>query len=243
MAGWLCLLLVIIPPAAAAGLLPACPSDAVRGRTRFTDPNCAWNTPQLPPQPSSLQLLGTLSGGVFPAITVGASNSSAAAEQAVPGVFFLACAVWHLCCSFSRVFSFGICIQLHSLAGTCSCVQMDGAACCAASTLPSAGFTLTIKRLLLRDVTLAAATDTSTPTFAPLGLFSGVPEELSMMDVRLAVNSKDFQDYLAFFSKHLRAIRTKDDGGVGMHTVSSCVKCMCAVDLFAACQFLHFEGS
>lgn len=113
----------------------------------------------------------------------------------------------------------------------------------AASTLPSAGFTLTIKRLLLRNVTLAAATDTSTPTFAPLGLFSGVPEELSMMDVRLAVNSKDFQDYLAFFSKHLRAIRTKDDGGVGMHTVSSCLSCMGAVGNAAYVMFSLFELS
>lgn len=76
-----------------------------------------------------------------------------------------------------------------------------------------------MKRLLLLNVTLAPPTQASGPKLLPLGMFSPAPTNLSMMDVRMAVNSTVFQQYLTFFSKHLRDVRTKDDGGIGMHTV------------------------
>jgi hypothetical protein len=43
-----------------------------------------------------------------------------------------------------------------------------------------------------------------------------------MMDMRLTVDPAVFQQYLEFFSSHLRAVKTRDDGGVGMHTVRCC---------------------
>lgn len=73
--------------------------------------------------------------------------------------------------------------------------------------------------LLLHNVSLSSPADVSTPKLLPLGLFSTAPANLSMMDVRMLVGPADFQHYLAFFSQHLRAVRTKDDGSVGMHTV------------------------
>lgn len=76
-----------------------------------------------------------------------------------------------------------------------------------------------MKRLFLLNVTLSAPSQGPGPKLLPLGLFSTAPTNLSMMDVRLAVGPAAFQQYLAFFSKYLRAVRTKDDGGVGMHTV------------------------
>jgi hypothetical protein len=94
-------------------------------------------------------------------------------------------------------------------------MHADGAVCC------SAGFELSLKRLLFLDVTLASPNDTAFPKLLPMGLFSTAPSRLSMMDVRLAVAPATFQQYLSFFSAHILAVRRKDDGGVGMHTVSS----------------------
>lgn len=53
----------------------------------------------------------------------------------------------------------------------------------------------------------------------PLGLFSTPVANLSMMDARFSVSPEVFQQCLAFFSRFLLTVRTKTDGGVGMHTV------------------------
>lgn len=93
-----------------------------------------------------------------------------------------------------------------------------------------AGYTLSLKRLTLFNTTFAAGSGSNSnssnesgssamPKLLPLGLVSMPPTKLFMMDVRMAVDSGEFQRCLAFFSGHLRTIRTADDGGVGMHTV------------------------
>jgi hypothetical protein len=61
--------------------------------------------------------------------------------------------------------------------------------------------------------------NSSSPKLLPLGLFSTPITNLSMMDVRFSVSPEVFQQYLTFFSKFLLTVRTKTDGGVGMHTV------------------------
>jgi len=83
------------------------------------------------------------------------------------------------------------------------------------------GLSLSIKRVVFLNTTVAPPTNTTAPKLLPLGLFSTPVTNLSMMDVRFSVPPDMFQQYLTFFSKYLRAVRTKHDGGVGMHTVSS----------------------
>lgn len=92
-------------------------------------------------------------------------------------------------------------------------------ACCAVASVAVLGLRLTIKRLVLLNVTVAPS-NSSAPKLLPLGLFSTPVTNLSMMDVRFSVAPEIFQQYLEFFSKYILAVRTKTDGGVGMHTVS-----------------------
>jgi hypothetical protein len=73
---------------------------------------------------------------------------------------------------------------------------------------------------MLLNVTVAPPSS-SAPKLLPLGLFSTPVTNLSMMDVRFSVAPEMFQQYLEFFSKNLLAVRTKNDGGVGMHTVGA----------------------
>lgn len=87
-----------------------------------------------------------------------------------------------------------------------------------------AGFSLTLKRLVLLSAAVAPASDGAAPKLLPLELFSTIPATLSMLDVRLVVGPAHFAAYLGFFLAHLRAVRTADDGGIGMHTVRERVR-------------------
>ena len=83
-----------------------------------------------------------------------------------------------------------------------------------------AGLTLSIKRLVLLNVTVAPlASATHSPKLLPLGLFAQPVTNLTLVDVHFSVPPDIFQQYLAFFSTFLLAVKTKSDGGVGMHTV------------------------
>lgn len=84
-----------------------------------------------------------------------------------------------------------------------------------------AGLSLSIKRLVLLNVTVAPlASTTNSPKLLRLGLFAQPVTNLTLVDVRFSVPPDIFQQYLAFFGKFLLAVKTKSDGGVGMHTVS-----------------------
>lgn len=94
------------------------------------------------------------------------------------------------------------------------------------SLLFPAGKQLTIKRLLLRNMSLSPAATPSAnpgpvPKLLPLGLVPGVPSKLSLVDVRLAVNDQDFIDYLALFQRQLPTHGSAVDTGARMHTVSA----------------------
>lgn len=65
---------------------------------------------------------------------------------------------------------------------------------------PFAGYILTLRRLVLANVTLAKPDTGGVPTLWPLQLFAAPPTNLSMADVRLIVPDDDFQSYLAFFT-------------------------------------------
>lgn len=83
-----------------------------------------------------------------------------------------------------------------------------------------AGFTLTLERLLLRNITLTPASGAGgVPRLLPMGLFSAIPLNVTLMDVRLVVDAPDFQQYLTFFRQQLRS--SMDNAGAGpiMHTV------------------------
>jgi hypothetical protein len=82
---------------------------------------------------------------------------------------------------------------------------------------------LTIKRLVLLNVTVAPPANSSTgPKLLPLGLFAAPVSYLSLQDVRFSVPVLIFQQYLSLFQKDLFTVKSKKDGGVGMHTVSIC---------------------
>jgi len=57
------------------------------------------------------------------------------------------------------------------------------------------------------------------PRLLPLGLFSAVPHNVTLMDVRLVVDEAEFQQYLTLFRQQLRS--SMDNAGAGpiMHTV------------------------
>jgi hypothetical protein len=93
-----------------------------------------------------------------------------------------------------------------------------------------AGLSLTIKRLMLLNVTVALpANSTTGPKLLPLGLFAAPVSYLSLQDVHFSVAVPIFQQYLSFFQKDLFTVKSKQDGGLGMHTVSPC--CSAAVPL------------
>lgn len=100
-----------------------------------------------------------------------------------------------------------------------------------------AGFSLSIRRLKLLNVVLARPTQEAVPKLLPLGLFAAAPSKLSMMDVRLVVPTPVFDEFLTFFSRFLRPVREKQDGGVGMHTV----RCCCGQAPAGECFFLHAD--
>lgn len=88
----------------------------------------------------------------------------------------------------------------------------------------AAGFHLTLKRLVLRNATLTPPYQGSAtphvPRLLPLGLFDAVPRNLTLLDVRLVVQESEFQQYLEFFAKQLRAGGPDAVAGPSMHTVS-----------------------
>jgi hypothetical protein len=72
---------------------------------------------------------------------------------------------------------------------------------------------LTLKRLVLRKMTLAPASGAGgLPRLLPLGLFHEVPRSLSLYDVRMVVDDKMFAEYLAFFRSQLRSSRDATPG-------------------------------
>jgi hypothetical protein len=89
---------------------------------------------------------------------------------------------------------------------------------------------LTVKQLVLRNATLAPATAAATtaapaavphiPRLLPLGLVPDVPSSLTLVDVLLAVNQRDFEDYLALFSRELSTSSHVSAAGARIHTVS-----------------------
>jgi hypothetical protein len=97
---------------------------------------------------------------------------------------------------------------------------------CVAAVLMLAGLRLTIKRLMLLNVTAIPPTDsTSAPKLLPLGLFTVPVSHLSLHDVILSVPVPVFEQYLSFFREHLVASQSKDASIGGMHTVSACSAC------------------
>lgn len=95
------------------------------------------------------------------------------------------------------------------------------------SCVASADFSLTLKRMVLRKLTLAPPSGAGgLPRLLPLGLFAAVPRSLSLYDVRMVVGEKEFQEYLGFFRQQLRTSRDVTSAGPTMHTVGSGL-CMC----------------
>lgn len=83
-----------------------------------------------------------------------------------------------------------------------------------------ADFSLTLKRMVLRKMTLAPPTGAGgLPRLLPLGIFAAVPRSLSLFDVRMVVEEKEFQEYLGFFRQQLRTSRDATAAGPTMHTV------------------------
>lgn len=112
--------------------------------------------------------------------------------------------------------------------------------CCPTST---AGRHLTIKRLLLRNMSLSPAAATPSagstgpvPRLLPLGLVSGVPFKLTLVDVRLAVSDADFKEYLGLFLRELSTSESAVNTGARIHTVSNRHTCVTTGSQSMQCQ-------
>lgn len=76
-----------------------------------------------------------------------------------------------------------------------------------------AGFSLTLRRLVLVNVTLAPVLQNATlPPLWPMGMFEAPGESLAIADVRFVVADSDFQQYLGL-------VRSLPDSAVQYYTV------------------------
>jgi hypothetical protein len=222
---WWLVQLQQLPTAAA---LSECSEATVQGITRFPIGSCTW--PKQPPVPkqNSIHLLGAASG-TFPGVLLSApSNSTPTLDGPTAGDhhgFVLSTVQMHGSRCGPAV-STGVRNTLYS---TC-CVntmrrptlQVSAGALCNCYWC-HAGMNLTIKRMMLLNVTVAPPANSSTgPKLLPQGLFAVPVSYLSLQDVRFSVPVPIFQQYLSFFQKDLFTVKSKQDGGVGMHTVSIC---------------------
>jgi hypothetical protein len=105
--------------------------------------------------------------------------------------------------------------------------------CCA---VPSAGFALTVKLLILENTGLSPPpVQGGLPALLPLGMFSTAPSKLRLIDVRLVVSQHDFAAYLTFFSQRLDAtLLTAEGGSITMHTVRRAGVRGCKASAFVA---------
>lgn len=103
----------------------------------------------------------------------------------------------------------------------CECSLADVLRCFVA-----ADYTLTLKRLVLRGMTLSPFSgEGGLPRLLPLGMFAAVPRSISIYDIRIVVSEPVFAECLSFFSQQLRTARDTTSGP-SLHTVSSHPFCL-----------------